>query len=74
MATATLTYDLNDADDRMAHLRATMSLDLVLMLWEYDQHLRSEYKHGDKPEAYEYRQKFIEMMNERNIDLEQLLG
>jgi hypothetical protein len=51
-----------------------MSLDLVLMLWEYDQHLRSEYKHGDKPEAYEYRQKFIEMMNERNIDLEQLLG
>jgi len=51
-----------------------MSLDLVLMMWKYDQHLRSEYKHGDKPEAYEYREKFIEMMNEYNIDLDQLLS
>jgi hypothetical protein len=73
MATATLTYDLNDADDRMAYLRATVSLDLVLMMWEYDQYLRSEYKYGGNEGAYEYRQKFIEMMNKHNIDLEQLI-
>lgn len=74
MAKAILEYDLNDPDDRVAHLRAITSLDLVLMMWKYDQHLRSEYKHGDKPEAYEYREKFIEMMNEYNIDLDQLLS
>jgi hypothetical protein len=74
MATATLTYDLNDPDDRIAHLRAVMSLDLVLMMWKYDQHLRSEYKHGGNEEAYAYREKFIQMMNEYNIDLDQLLS
>lgn len=74
MATATLTYDLNDPDDKRAHLRAIMSLDLVLMMWKYDQHLRSEYKHGGNEGAYVYREKFIEIMNEYNIDLDQLLN
>lgn len=74
MAKAILEYDLNDPDDRIAHLRAITSLDLVLMMWKYDQHLRSEYKHGGNEGAYEYRQKFIEMMNEYNIDLDQLLS
>jgi len=74
MATATLTYDLNDPDDKIAHLRAVMSLDLVLMMWKYDQHLRSEYKHGGNEGAYAYREKFIQMMNEHNIDLDQLLS
>jgi hypothetical protein len=74
MATATLTYDLNDPEDKRAHLRAIMSLDLVLMMWKYDQHLRSEYKYGDNEGAYVYREKFIQMMNEYNIDLDQLLS
>jgi hypothetical protein len=74
MATATLTYDLNDPEDKQAHLRAIMSLDLVLFMWKYDQHLRSEYKHGGNEGAYAYREKFIEMMNEYNIDLDQLLS
>jgi hypothetical protein len=74
MATATLTYDLNDPEDRMAHLRATMSLDLVLMMWEYDQHLRSEYKYNGNEEAHAYREKFLEMMSVRNIDLDQLIS
>jgi hypothetical protein len=73
MATATLTYDLNDPDDKIAHLRAVMSKDLVKMMWKYDQHLRSEYKYGENEIAYEYREKFIQMMNEYNIDLDQLL-
>jgi hypothetical protein len=51
-----------------------MSLDLVLMMWKYDQHLRSEYKHGGNEGAYEYREKFLQMMNEYNIDLDQLLS
>jgi hypothetical protein len=74
MATATLTYDLNDPNDRMAHYRATISMDMAMVLWEYDQHLRSEYKYGDKEDAYDYREKFREFLNERNIDLDKIVG
>jgi hypothetical protein len=48
-------------------------MDMAMVLYEYDQHLRSEYKYGDKEEAYDYREKFIEFLNERNIDLDKIL-
>lgn len=34
MATATLTFNLEDPDDRMAHLRAVNSLEMALFIWE----------------------------------------
>ena len=34
MAEAILKYDLNDADDAMAHMRAVKSLDMALALWD----------------------------------------
>jgi len=34
MPQATLTFDLNDSDDAMAHLRAVKSLDLALAIWD----------------------------------------
>jgi hypothetical protein len=34
MPQATLTFDLNDSDDAMAHLRAVRSLDLALAIWD----------------------------------------
>jgi hypothetical protein len=34
MPQATLTFDLNDSDDAMAHLRAIKSLDLALAIWD----------------------------------------
>ena len=33
MATATLTFDMNEPDDVMDHLRATQALDLALIVW-----------------------------------------
>ena len=33
MATATLTFDMNEPDDIMAHLRATQALNLALIVW-----------------------------------------
>ncbi len=33
MATATLTFDLTDIDDRVAHLRCTKSTDMALFIW-----------------------------------------
>jgi len=73
MATATITYDLNDHDDRIAHYRATISMDIAMVLREYDQYLRSEYKYGEKEEAYAYREKFNQFLNERNIDLDKII-
>jgi hypothetical protein len=46
---------------------------MAMVLWEYDQHLRSEYKHLDKEEAYAYREKFNQFLNERNIDLDKII-
>jgi hypothetical protein len=34
MAKAILKFDLNDFDDRMAHLRAVKSLDLSMAIWD----------------------------------------
>jgi len=34
MAKAILEYDLNDHDDKKAHLRAVKSLDMALALWD----------------------------------------
>ena len=31
---ATLEFDLDDFDDRMAHLRCTKSLDMAMSLWQ----------------------------------------
>lgn len=33
MSTATLTFDMNEPDDIMAHLRATQALNLALIVW-----------------------------------------
>lgn len=73
MATATLTYDLNDPNDRISHYRATISLDMAIALWEYDQYLRSEYKYGGKEEAHAYREKFRQILSESNIDLDKIM-
>ena len=45
MAKATLTYDLNDPDDRIEHLRAVKATDMALVLWEivYNTRKRVEY-------------------------------
>lgn len=40
MAKATLEYNLDDSDDRMAHLRAIKSTDLALVIWEIEYNLR----------------------------------
>ena len=39
---ATLSYNLNDPDDRMAHLRAVKSLDMASALFEITQNLRKK--------------------------------
>lgn len=81
MAKAILEYDLNDSDDEMAHLRAIKSLDMALVLWELTyntkksihnqiefQEIKDPYEAVDK--VFE---KLWEEMNERGINLDQLV-
>jgi len=80
MAKAILKYDLTDMDDKMSHMRAVKSLDMMLTLWDLDQELRSltKYAPDDMPtEEYEAYIKVREMlhqkMNEYNLDFDNLL-
>ena len=78
---AILEYDLNEGEDRRAHLRATKSLDLVLALWDIDQHLRSETKYAPddaSEEVYDAldktRDKLHEILSDYNISFDELIN
>ena len=80
MAKAILKYDLTDMDDRMSHMRAVKSLDMMLTLWDLDQELRAltKYAPDDMPteeyEAYiKVRDMLHEKMTEYNLDFDNLL-
>lgn len=82
MPKATIEYDLDEVDDRDAHMRAVKSLDMAITLWEIDQHLRSELKYGTREgelsdEAYKAiertREKLREIMDENNLNFDELI-
>lgn len=63
MAKAKLTYDLNDSDDAMEHLRAIKSTDMALVLFEliYNTRKRMEYKiESENLDAYDLLDKIME--------------
>lgn len=43
---ATLEFNLDDFDDRMAHLRCTKSLDMAMALWEIVHNTRKGIMYG----------------------------
>jgi len=77
MAKATLTFDLDDADDRMAHLRCVSSLDMALILWhlrmnfirELEHSLRSYKPKGDIQFDSDHIDAFIEMLQDKMNEL-----
>lgn len=82
MAKANLEFDLDEPDDRDAHMRAVKSLSMAIALWEIDQHLRSELKYGTREgelsdEAYKAiertREKLREIMDENNLNFDELI-
>ena len=77
---AILEFNMDEFDDMVAHKRAVKSLDVLLVLYDFDQHLRSELKYNENltDEQYEKldktREKLYEIMNERNVSLDELLN
>ncbi len=80
MSKATLTFDLNDSDDRFEYTRMIKALDMAMMLWElqmngyrkftkYNDRQDDAYQEGIE-EVFEY---IRGLMREHNIDVEQLI-
>ena len=81
MAEAILKFDLNDVDDRMAHLRAVKSLDMAMSLWEITHNTKKglewslEGKDLDKYDTLELVfEKIYEILNDNNINADELIN
>lgn len=81
MAKATLEFDLNDFDDRMAHLRAVKSLDMALALWEITHNTKKgllyslEDKNLSDWEVVDMVfKKIYEILDENGINTEELIN
>ena len=44
---AKLKFDLDNADDKMEHMRCVKATDMALMLWDIKQKIRSKLKYSD---------------------------
>ena len=80
MAEAILKYDLNDADDTMAHMRAVKSLDMALALWDITHNTKKsiewslESKELNKYEVFDLvYERIYEILDEHNIKLDDLI-
>jgi hypothetical protein len=77
---AILKYNMDEVDDRQAHLRAVKSLDMILVLWEMDQELRSNIKYAsdntpdDVINTYEkVRTNLHQLMSAHGLDFDDLM-
>ena len=80
MSKATLTFDLNDLDDRVEYMRMIKAVDMAMALWElhmngyrkftkYNDRQEGAYQEGIE-EVFEY---IRGLMREHNIEVEQLI-
>ena len=80
MAKAILEFDLNESEDRDEHTRMMKSLDILMVMWDYDQYLRTQIKYNEKLTQEQHdvfqeaRDKFYEIMNDRQVSLDNLLN
>ncbi len=79
---ATLEFDLNDLDDRMAHLRCVKSTDMAIVLFEIVSNLRKRVEYelesleadSDPSDgAYVVFRRIGELLDERGINIDELI-
>jgi len=68
---ATLEFNLDDFDDKRAHLRAVKSIDMALALWNIGDRLRTIEKHDEDKKFT--REEFYELLKDNNIDLDEMI-
>lgn len=75
---AILEFDLNDPDDRIAHLRAVKSLDMSLVLWEMENNCYKKITTDEDENMYtqgviETLEHLRNLMDKHNINLDELI-
>lgn len=71
--TATLTFDLDDPDDRLAHKLALHGRDYSVVLFNFDQWLRGKIKHENKRGYQPVRDELREIMETHGVAMEDML-
>jgi hypothetical protein len=80
---ATLSYNLNDPDDRMAHLRAVKSLDMASALFDITRNLKKQVERKYEDDTTEYDSfdviqdvfdRIYEVLSDNNIDIDELIN
>jgi hypothetical protein len=74
--TATIRFNLNDQDDKMAHMRCLKSLDMALVLWNFSAKLRricDESEDGKYIDEELVRTAFYDLLMEHDINLDTLV-
>jgi hypothetical protein len=73
---AILEYDLNDQDDKAAHYRAIMSLEMAIAINETYNLLRAKVKYGEHSEQVELnllKIEFHQILHQNNLIIDNLL-
>ena len=80
---ATLSYNLNDPDDRMSHMRAVKSLDMASALFDITRNLKKQVERRFEDETIEYDSfdviqevfdRIYEILGDNSIDIDELIN
>jgi hypothetical protein len=76
---AKLEFDLDNPDDKMAHMRCVKATDMALMLWDIKQKIRSKLKYNEDLSEDEFHQwevmqdEFYSIASDYGINLDELI-
>ncbi len=76
---AILKFNLDNPDDKIAHMRCVKATDMALMLWDIKQKIRSKLKYSDDLSEDELHQwevmqdEFYSIASEYGINLDELI-
>ena len=76
---AILKFNLDNADDKMEHMRCVKATDMALMLWDIKQKIRRKLKYGDDLSESELHQwevmqdEFYSIADDYGINLDELI-
>jgi len=82
MAMATITFDLDNPEDRMAHMRCVKSTDMAIVLFEISYNLKKKCERicdsmevdGNQPDGVHTTfQEISELLYDRGINLDELI-
>jgi len=72
---ARLTFDLDDPEDRQAHMRCTKALDMALVLWELSYNRRKQWLNSyDQDAVEEICEDISSLISEHGIDINDLIS